>query len=187
MIDAATEHKLIYGIRTILNFIGDDASREDLLETPKRMIKAWEEMFSGYKDDLESIFKTFDAGQYNEMIISRNIEFTSICEHHFLPFMGVAHVGYIPDRKIIGLSKLARLVDKFSKQMQVQERLTVQITDALMKGLSPRGAGCRIVAKHLCQACRGVKKQNAEMVTTCVRGIFLSEPHVKQEFLQAAV
>jgi GTP cyclohydrolase I len=173
-------------IDKILYHIGEDPTREGLKETPGRMIKSWEELLGGYKTDPADIFKVFDSEGYNEMIILRNIEFNSMCEHHFLGFSGNAHVAYIPDKKILGISKIARLVDIFSRRLQVQERLTLQIADTLIKYLAPTGAGVILEAAHSCMGCRGIKSRGACMVTSTLRGSFLQEK-VRQEFLMLAM
>lgn len=159
-------------IRRLLQVIGEDPNREGLLETPKRVIKAWKEMCSGYNQKPEDILTVFEDGACDEMVLLKGIEFQSSCEHHMLPFTGKAHIAYIPDKKIIGISKLARLLDIYAKRLQVQERLTVQITDALEEMLHPLGAACVIEASHECMRCRGVGKQNATMVTSSLTGGF---------------
>ena len=161
-------------IRT-LEYIGEDPNREGLKETPKRVIKAWDEIFAGYKKDPKEIVKIFSADGYDEIVLIKDIEVYSMCEHHMLPFFGRAHVGYIPNGKLIGASKLARLVEIYSRRLQIQERLTDQITDTLMELIQPTGAGCVIEADHLCMRMRGVSKQNSVMVTSCLKGRFLED------------
>lgn len=170
-------------IRQLILLIGDDPNREGLRETPDRVMRAYAEMFSGYREDPAVLMKTFTDGTCDEMVLVKDVTFDSFCEHHLLAFSGVAHVGYIPDGRIIGLSKIARLVDLFAKRLQVQERLTVQITGALMEHLKPKGAGCVIQARHSCMACRGVKKQGAKMVTSSLEGVIKDDPRTRQEFL----
>jgi GTP cyclohydrolase I len=160
------------GIRDFLDAIGEDTTREGLKDTTRRVIESWEELYCGYAVDIPSLFTTFDAEQYDEMVLLRGIHFYSMCEHHILPFYGVAHVAYIPGTKIVGLSKLARLVEAFSRRLQNQERLTKQIVDTLNEHLSPRGAACIIEGQHMCMACRGVQKPNSVMVTSCITGAF---------------
>lgn len=174
-------------IRDLIRVIGDEPDRDGLKETPERVIKSFEELFSGYKTDPSTLFKVFEKGSYDEIIVSRNIDFTSWCEHHLLPFSGVVHVGYLPLASIVGLSKLARVVDCFSKRLQVQERMTFEIANCLLKHLEPLGAGCIVVSKHTCQSCRGVKKPNAEMVTSCMQGYFREKPEVRDEFMRLAL
>lgn len=163
--------------------IGDDPKRDGLRETPERVVRSWEELFAGYKTDPATILKEFDGGGYNEMVMVRGIEFYSICEHHMLPFIGVAHVAYIPGAggRIVGLSKLARLVDCFARRLQTQENITRQVTDTLVKSLLPLGAGCVLEARHLCMSCRGVGKQGSDAVTSRLWGSFY-EPEVRTEF-----
>lgn len=167
----------------LLQFIGEDANREGLQDTPKRVVKAWQEMTKGYRQDPKTILaRDFDGDGYDEMIVCRNIEFHSTCEHHMLPFIGVAHVGYIPRSRVVGLSKLARLVDCYAARLQIQEQMTKQIADALTGNLKPKGVAVVIVAKHLCMSCRGVSKQQSEMVTCSLDGVF-RKPEVRAEFM----
>lgn len=172
-------------ITRIIQFIGDDPKREGLLETPDRVIRSYAELFSGYQyktdEDIADLFKTFDDGACDEMVLVKNIEFNSFCEHHMLPFAGVAHVAYLPNKKIVGLSKLARIVDAFAQRLQVQERLTTQITTAIDTHLMPHGSACVIEARHSCMSCRGVRKQQSSMVTSSLTGNF-RDSAVRQEF-----
>lgn len=170
-------------IERILQYIGENTSREGLIETPKRMKKAYDEIFAGYKENPKDLMKTFKEGTCNEMVILKNCEFYSTCEHHFLPFFGHISIGYIPYKKVIGISKLARLVDCFSKRMQIQENMTTQIADCIMKELSARGVMVICEAQHFCMKSRGVKKQNASMVTSAIRGVFKDNIALRQEFL----
>jgi GTP cyclohydrolase I len=172
-------------ISRIISFVGDDPNRDGLKETPARVVRSWVELYSGYtaEQDLPVLMKTFDAGPCNEMVVVRDIEFWSTCEHHMLPFVGVAHVGYLPDGRVIGLSKIPRLVEVFSRRLQVQERLTVQITDALTSHLRPKGAACVLEAKHLCMSCRGVRQGSASMVTSSLVGAFKVDERTRSEFL----
>jgi GTP cyclohydrolase I len=171
-----------------LHFIGEDPRRPGLKETPQRVVKAWQEMFSGYDvlnpQDLLKTFEDDGLAKYDEMIVVRGIEFQSHCEHHILPFSGVVTVGYLPKDKVVGLSKIPRLVDAYAKRLQVQERLTVEIADALNgSALAPKGVGVIIEATHSCMSCRGVKKQNASMVTSALRGAFKTDSTTRAEFL----
>lgn len=168
----------------ILQFIGEDTKRGGLLETPKRVTKAWQEWTSGYSVDIAGLFKTFEDGaeSCDEMVTRLSIPFYSHCEHHMAAVFGVAHVAYIPDGKVVGLSKLDRVVDAFARRLQVQERMTNQIADAIMEHLSPRGVGVQIVARHLCVESRGVRHADSTTVTTALRGVF-KDGAVKQEFL----
>lgn len=173
-------------IRSILTHIGEDPNREGLLETPDRVVKSYKELFVGYTYDdgkIQETLKVFEDGACDEMVVLRGIEFSSFCEHHMLPFIGVAHVGYVPNGFIVGISKLARLVDIYAKRLQVQERLTTQITTALDKHLMPKGSACVIEAKHQCMSCRGVGKQNSVMITSSLTGVFKEEGSTRSEFL----
>jgi len=161
-------------IRTLLEYLGENPEREGLLETPDRVLRSYSELFAGYDQDPASILKTFKDGSedVDEMIIQRNIPFFSMCEHHMLPFFGVAHVAYLPKDRIVGLSKMARLVEVFGRRLQVQERMTSQITAALMEHLNARGAGCIIQAAHLCMFQRGIKKHHSDTITSSIKGCF---------------
>ena len=170
-------------IEDLIEIIGDDPKREGLLDTPKRVLKAYKELFAGYTQDpaeiLQRVFK--DGIDYDQMIVVKNIPFVSFCEHHMLPFTGIAHVGYLPKGCVVGLSKIPRVVDVFAKRLQVQERLTDQIADAIFDNLQPQGVGVIISASHTCMSMRGVEKHGASMATTALRGTFMQHEH-KQEF-----
>lgn len=168
----------------LLQFIGEDPNREGLRETPHRFLKAWQHYTQGYRVDPASVFKTFEDGAEgcDEMIVVRDINFYSHCEHHLTIIEGKAQVAYIPNQKIIGLSKIARLVDIFAQRLQVQERLGNQIVDAMMEHLSPLGVGVLITAKHFCMSARGVKKEQAVTTTSALRGVFKTQPEVRAEF-----
>lgn len=169
-------------VTRILQFIGEDPNREGLRDTPKRVVKAWREMTEGYLQDPAKILGTdFDGAGYDEMVVCRDIEFVSVCEHHMLPFTGLAHIAYIPKERVVGLSKMARLVDCFARRLQIQEKMTRQIADQMQTSLHPQGVGVIIQAKHSCMACRGVRKQAASMVTTALTGSF-REHAVRDEF-----
>lgn len=170
--------------REILEYIGEDPTREGLLETPARMQRAWDEIFSGYKTDPKSLIKYFKKGSCEEMVILKDSEYYSTCEHHMLPFYGKCSIGYIPNGKVIGVSKLARLLDCFSKRMQIQERMTSQIADFLMDELDAKGAYVVCEGKHFCMTSRGVKKQSASMITSAVRGVFKTDANARAEFLR---
>ncbi|MDR2586373.1 MAG: GTP cyclohydrolase I FolE [Prevotellaceae bacterium] len=177
----AIEHK----IRDILTYIGDDPQREGLKDTPKRMRKSWEKLFSGYTQDSKDILTTtFKDGSCNEMVILKDIEFYSCCEHHFLPFVGKITIGYIPDGKIVGVSKLARLVEVYARRLQIQERLTGQIADDIMKCIQAQGCMVVCEAQHLCMTSRGVEKQESKMITSAVRGVFKTQIEIREEFLK---
>jgi len=172
----------------IIEAIGEDPTREGLIETPMRVIKSWKELYKGYEESPEKILKVFDSEGYDQLVLLKDIELYSMCEHHMIPFIGKAHVGYIPNGKIVGISKLARLIEVFSRRLQIQERITDQVTDTLMRVLNPLGAGCIIEAQHLCMRMRGIKKQNSVMVTSSMRGVFLEDTEkgiaARSEFLR---
>jgi len=171
------------GIEALIRLCGDIPNREGLEETPFRVIKAFLEYTEGYRESPEHhLHKTFEVN-HQELVLVKDIDFHSICEHHFAPFYGIAHVGYIPDQKITGLSKLARAVEGYARRFQVQERLTNQIADAIEKILEPKGTMVVIEAKHMCMCGRGIKKGSASTTTSAVRGVFLKEPDARAEFL----
>lgn len=171
--------------RTILAYIGEDVGRDGLLETPRRVIKAMRELTSGYTANIPEIFKTFDNdADYGGMVLVKDINFYSLCEHHMLPFAGKVHVAYVPDGRIVGLSKLARLVDAFARRLQVQEKLTQQVHDTLCEHLAPRGAFVMVEAEHFCMAMRGVQKQGSSTVTTALSGVF-EKPETRDEVLRS--
>lgn len=167
-----------------LAYIGEDPHREGLADTPKRIVKMWDEIYGGYKQHPKDVLTVFDADGYDQIILLKNIELYSTCEHHMVPFFGKAHIAYIPGEKLIGISKLARLLDIYAKRLQIQERIGDQVTDALMEYLKPKGAACIIEACHLCMRMRGVEKQNATMVTSSLRGAFLDKPEARAELMQ---
>jgi len=170
-------------VREILSAIGENPDREGLAGTPNRVARAYGELMAGLKADPRVHLRTVFHERYQEVVLLRDIEFHSLCEHHLLPFMGKAHVAYLPDGKVVGLSKLARLVDGYARRPQVQERLTTQIADALMEELNPIGAACVIEAVHTCMTIRGVKKHGSTMVTSELRGIFKENPASRAEIL----
>jgi GTP cyclohydrolase IA len=172
----------------ILQYVGEDPKREGLIETPFRVARAWEDWTCGYGKDPKDVLKAFaDGGEvYDEMVLVKDIPFYSHCEHHLAPFFGVAHIAYIPNGRIVGLSKLSRLLDIFAKRLQVQERLTAQVADALMDHLHPKGAAVSIRARHLCMESRGIQKQNSETVTNALRGVFLTNAAARSEFLESS-
>ncbi len=168
-----------------LQAIGENPQREGLLKTPERVAKAWEYLTMGYNQDLENVANdaVFQA-EGSEMIVVKDIEFYSMCEHHMLPFFGRAHIGYIPNDKILGLSKFARITDMFARRLQVQERLTTQIAEALMELLEPAGVGVILEGTHLCMAMRGVEKQNSSTVSSSMLGVFRQDPKTRKEFME---
>lgn len=172
----------------LLEFVGEDPNREGLSETPMRVAKAWGAWCSGYGQNVEEVFKVFEDGgeSYDEMVVVRDIPFYSHCEHHMAPFFGTATIAYIPDGRIVGLSKLSRLLDVYAKRLQVQERLTGQIADAIMKNLKAKGCGVVIKARHMCMESRGVCKQGHHTVTSALRGVIKDEHDTRAEFLSLA-
>lgn len=170
-------------VREILLSVGEDPDREGLLRTPSRVARAYAELFAGMHTDPREHLRTVFHERYDEVVLLRNIEFHSLCEHHLLPFTGRAHVAYLPDGKVVGLSKLARLVEGFARRPQVQERLTTQIADALMEELNPIGSACVIEAIHTCMTIRGARKPGSTMVTSALRGIFKENPSSRAEIL----
>ncbi len=173
--------------RELLTAIGEDPAREGLLKTPTRVAKALAEMTSGYRKDVAEVLATcFESDGYDEMVTLREVDFFSMCEHHMLPFYGTATVSYIPNGRVVGLSKLARLVDAYARRLQIQERMTKQIGEALQEHLQPRGWAVVIKARHLCMAARGVGKQRSEMVTSAVGGILKDDAKARDEFLRIA-
>lgn len=172
-------------ISDIINFIGDDSTREGVKETPLRVVRSWDELYSGYKKNPMDLLKTFDKDSYDQIVICKDTEMYSMCEHHMLPFIGKAHVAYIPgdQGRVIGISKLARLVDIYSRRLQIQERIGEQVTNFLMDHLRAKGAACIIEAQHLCMRMRGVGKQNSTMVTSSMKGVFYENAIARQELL----
>lgn len=181
---AMDKHAIEQTIKALLGAIGEDPSREGLLETPRRVAHSYEALFSGYSKKPEDVLTVFDGESYDQMIVAKNIEFYSTCEHHMLSFFGKAHIGYIPNGKIIGLSKLPRLVEIFSRRLQNQERLTSQIAKALESLLDARGVGVVLEAQHLCMMARGVEKQNSIVTTSAQLGLFKKNDKTRSEFLQ---
>ncbi len=170
-------------VRSILESIGEDVKREGLVRTPLRVAKMYEEMTAGYHvDPVKLINEAVFTVDYDQMVVIRDIDFASLCEHHLLPFLGKAHVAYIPDGKVIGLSKIPRIVEMFARRLQLQERMTQQIAEFLEDALHPRGVGVVVEALHLCMAIRGVKKANARMITSAVRGSFKENLNTRNEF-----
>ena len=171
--------------KNLLELLGEDPSREGLLNTPKRVAKAWEFLTKGYNENLDELINNaIFEGESKDMVIVKNIEFYSLCEHHMIPFYGKAHIGYIPDGKIIGLSKLARITDLFSQRLQVQERLTNQIAQCLQEVLNPRGVAVVLEGKHFCMLSRGVQKQNSIATSSSMLGIFREKESTRNEFLK---
>lgn len=175
-------------IRKLLGYVGEDITRGGLQETPKRVLKAWMDWTKGYEMDPASVLKVFEDGaeSYDQMVVVKDIPFYSHCEHHMAPFFGTATIAYIPDGKIVGLSKLSRLLDVFARRLQVQERLTAQVADSIMEHLNAKGCGVVIKARHMCMESRGVCKQGHHTVTSALRGVIKDEADTRAEFLSLA-
>jgi GTP cyclohydrolase IA len=171
-------------VGTLLTEIGEDASREGLIRTPERVRRMYDALTAGYRVDPDALMNgACFSVDYDEMVVVRDIEFFSLCEHHLLPFVGKAHVGYLPRGRVIGLSKIPRIVDMYAQRLQIQERLTVQVADFLMERLEPKGVACVIEATHMCTMMRGVKKQEATMVTSSMTGTFRRDARTRAEFM----
>lgn len=172
-------------VRTLIRWAGDDPAREGLLDTPRRVAKSYQDLFQGYSEDpkdiLQRTFKEIEG--YDEMVVLRDIDFESHCEHHMLPVIGKAHVAYLPDRRVIGISKLARVVDAYARRLQIQEKLTAQVAQAIDEVLKPKGVGVIIEAEHQCMTIRGVHKRGVTMQTSHMLGRFRSDPRTRHEFL----
>jgi len=173
-------------VRTLLRWAGDDPAREGLLETPKRVVNAYRDWFSGYESDpADYLRRTFEeVGGYDEMVVLRDISFESHCEHHMAPIIGRVHIGYLPTNKVVGISKLARVVDGYARRFQVQEKLTAQIANCITEVLKPRGCGVVIDAVHQCMTTRGVHKRGVSMITSRMTGTFREDARTRAEFLQ---
>jgi GTP cyclohydrolase I len=180
----AAEKKIAENIHAILEQLGEDPARQGLLKTPERVAKAYSYITQGYEQDARKILRSamFDE-DYSEMVLVKDIELYSLCEHHMLPFFGKAHIAYIPNGKIVGLSKLPRIVDVFARRLQVQERLTIEIRDAIQETLNPAGVAVVIEAQHLCMQMRGVSKQNSVTTTSAFSGAFLEDIKTRKEFI----
>lgn len=172
-------------VTTLLKWIGEDVDREGLRDTPARVAKAYGELFNGYAQDTATVLgRTFEeAGGYDDMVLVKDIPFHSHCEHHMVPIIGKAHVAYLPDDRILGLSKIARVVEIFARRLQIQENLTAQIAHAIDKALKPRGVAVMIEAEHMCMAMRGIQKQGTSTITTCYTGDFHNDPNEQTSFL----
>ncbi len=181
--DAIDKERIQAAVRELLLAIGEDPDREGLVETPRRIAESYAEIFGGVQQDPNGLLRVgFEEG-HDEMVVLRDIPFYSMCEHHLLPFHGIAHVAYVPRGRVVGISKIARLVEVLARRPQLQERLTSQIADSLMEALEPDGTAVAIEAEHLCMTMRGVKKPGSRMVTSAMRGTFQSQVETRQEFL----
>ncbi len=184
-IESAETEKLVSIVNNLLVEIGEDPKREGLIKTPLRVAKAYKYLTQGYEQDVDTILNGAIFNEcYNEIVIVKDIDFFSLCEHHLLPFYGKCHVAYIPNNKIVGLSKIPRIVEMFSRRLQVQERMTKQIGDALFKALDPMGVAVVIEARHLCMMMRGVEKQNSKATTSNMLGVFKTNEKTRSEFLK---
>lgn len=172
-------------VRTLLLWAGDDPDREGLIETPQRVVKAYREMFAGYDmDPQEVLARTFEeVAGYEDMVLVKDISFHSHCEHHMVPIIGKAHVAYLPDKRVLGLSKIARVVDIFAQRLQTQEAMTAQIADAINEALMPRGIAVMIEAEHMCMAMRGIRKQGSTTITTTFTGTYRDDPTEQARFI----
>jgi GTP cyclohydrolase I len=180
-----TKEEAMEAVKTLISWAGDDPTREGLLETPDRVVRSYNEFFEGYNIDPEAVLaKTFEEVEgYDEMVIVRNIRVESHCEHHMVPIIGIAHVGYIPNKRVVGISKLARVVDIFGKRLQTQETMTAQIADTIERVLQPRGVAVVIDAAHECMSTRGIHKTEASTVTSRMLGLFKADPKTRAEFM----
>ncbi len=185
VVERPTRHEAEDAVRTLLRWAGDDPSREGLLDTPKRVTKAYSDWFRGYSEDpVAMLQRTFGETEgYDEMVVLRDIRFESYCEHHMAPIIGVVHIGYIPTERVVGISKLARVVDAFAKRLQVQEKMTAQIANALFDTLKPKGVAVVIEGEHHCMSTRGVHKPGVTMVTSTMLGDFREDKDIRREFL----
>jgi GTP cyclohydrolase I len=183
--DAETRDELKRHVADTLSLLGEDVEREGLLHTPGRVADSLRFLTSGYDTSVEDVVgRAVFAEPYNEMVLVKDIEVYSLCEHHMLPFFGKAHVAYIPDGRVVGLSKLPRIVDVFARRLQVQERLTTQVATAIDEVLQPLGVAVVIEAAHLCMMMRGIQKQNSKTVTSCMRGCFMTDERTRDEFME---
>ena len=183
--ESSLKQEALDAVRTLILWAGDDPEREGLVDTPKRVVKAYKEFFSGYEEDPEEILsRTFEEVEgYDDAVIVRNIRVESHCEHHMVPIVGVAHIGYIPKNRVVGISKLARLVDLFGKRLQTQETMTAQIADTIDKVLQPKGVAVVMNAKHQCMTTRGVHKPESSTITSTMLGAFRENPDTRAEFM----
>jgi len=181
-----TEDEALAAVRTLIEWAGDDPDREGLLDTPRRVVKSYKELFAGYESDpREYLERTFDeVGGYDELVILKDIRVVSFCEHHMLPFLGKAHVGYLPRNRVVGISKLARVVHGFARRLQIQEKLTAEIAEAIQDILDPKGVGVVIVSEHSCMTMRGVNTPGSRLTTSHLLGEVRDDPRTRQEFFE---
>lgn len=182
-INSGKDEGLQHNIVRLLQFIGEDPNREGLKETPKRVENAWKFWTKGYKEDSKKVMKTFTNPGIDQLIVVPRIDFYSMCEHHLAPFYGQIHIGYVPNGKVLGVSKFARLTEIYARRLQIQERLGQEVANDIMKYLKPQGVGVVIRGVHLCMRSRGVEKQNSEMITSVMLGFFRDKPELREEFL----
>ena len=185
MTDKPSREEALAAVKTLISWAGDDPTREGLVETPDRVIRAYREFFAGYEEDPEQVLaKTFEEVEgYDDAVIVRNIRVESHCEHHMVPILGVAHVGYIPNKRVVGISKLARIVDIYGKRLQTQETMTAQIADTINRVLEPKGVAVVIDAGHQCMSTRGIHKTESSTITSRMLGIFREKPETREEFM----
>jgi GTP cyclohydrolase I len=185
MPDKPTEQQALDAVRTLIRWAGDDPDREGLRGTPGRVVRAYGEFFEGYtQDPVAYLSRTFEEVEgYDEMVVLRDIPLESHCEHHMVPFVGKAHIAYLPDHRVVGISKLARVLDVYARRLQIQEKLTRQVAEAIQEVLQPKGVGVVIEATHGCMTSRGVHKTGVKMVTSCLLGDFRDDPSTRREFL----
>ena len=183
--EAVTREEAEAAVRTLIIWLGDDPAREGLIDTPKRVVDAYKDWFSGYEQNPENILsrRFEDVENYDDLILLRGVRVESYCEHHMAPIIGVAHIAYLPDKEVVGISKLARLVDMYAKRLQVQEKLTAQVTNAIEDYLKPRGTAVMIEAEHQCMSTRGVRKKDVDTVTTRFTGLFADDEVLHSRFL----
>ncbi len=183
--DRPSRHEAEEAIRTLIRWAGDDPKREGLVDTPNRVVRAYEEFFAGYwESPVELLERTFEeVDGYDEMVVLKDIRFESHCEHHMVPIIGKAHIGYLPDKRVVGISKLARVMEVYAKRLQIQEKFTSQVANAIQEVLQPVGVGVVVEAAHQCMTTRGVKKPGVTMVTSALLGSFRTEAQTRREFL----
>jgi GTP cyclohydrolase I len=181
-----SEAEALAAVRTLIEWAGDDPDREGLAETPRRVLKAYRELFAGYEaDPRDYLQRTFEeVGGYDELVVLRDIRVVSFCEHHMLPFLGRAHVGYLPSDRVVGISKLARVVNGFARRLQIQEKLTAEIAQAIQDILQPQGVGVVIVSEHSCMTMRGVNAPGTRLTTSKLLGVVRDDPRTREEFLE---